>query len=244
MSGQLNIILGIRERTYAPVITKGAGTYTATIPHGVEEIYFRLWSGGGKGAGYTTSGSTHYHGGGGSGCSWQGAIRVQKGDVVTLTVGGGSGYSRVMVGSDTLVTCGAGGGGGTVGGGSGPGGAGGVVTVASDDRVATDTLINGNRGGGSSGTRGGHGVGFTSIKKGAADIFNSHIGHSSGGGSGASTVWGGASGGGGGGGGYYNGGSGSGAPAHHHGGFGGGGGAGYAVIQYKKSPASPVLNFA
>lgn len=229
-------------RYLAGSIEKTPGTYTSVVTVGVSQIFFRLWSGGGAGAGYQSS-AHHFHGGGGAGCFWQGDIAVRIGDTLVVVVGSSSQSSTLAVNGVTLVTCGAGGVGQTSTAshnGVGGGGSRGLVTLASDHRITTDSLILGSNGGNSQTAGPGAGAGgtLTAIRKGTTSVAGSSMTHVGSGGGGGSGTHGLCSGGGGGGGAYTSGGGGV---SHVHGGSGGAGGIGHVTIEYSKAKGAPSL---
>lgn len=126
------------------------GTYTFTVPAGVDLLDVDLWSGGGAGGASANGSGGSIAGnagaGGGSGANARKRIAVTPGDAITVTVGAGGAPSSTSGGNGGSSSFGAhvsatGGAGGTWGSNtSQAGGAGGVATGG-------DVNIDGSRGG-------------------------------------------------------------------------------------------------
>lgn len=143
-------VTGTSTRNSANGVAFGtAGTYSVTVPAGVNSVMATLWGGGGGGA---TGGSNGPSGGGGGGYASR-SFAVSPGQVLTVHVGGGGG------GSGSLSGLGGTGGSGYGAGGSGGGniyyhwpggGGGGSSAVLSPNGV--QAIAGGGGGGGGSGT--------------------------------------------------------------------------------------------
>lgn len=131
--------------------TRGANTYSATLPAGIYKLF--LTGGGGNGTDFWTS-SGFMNAGGGSGATWEGEFYNPAEQTITLYAGAGAQDSYLDLGGIRMITAGQGG----SHSGNNAGGAGVIWVNGSFQTVSASNVRNGNAGFRAGGYAGGDSV--------------------------------------------------------------------------------------